>query len=111
MSRLQWLGLFLLTLVLTAPVSHLCGAEHVFWPGGLGTSPRILEWIRQGTLPELAKLGFAEGRNLVLDERDGNADVLGRLAQELVQDKPDAIVPIGSPAVRAASEATSTIPI
>ena len=62
-------------------------------------------------MPELAKLGFEEGRNLILDERDGNADALGRLAQELVQDKPDAIIPIGGPAVRAASQATSTIPI
>jgi putative tryptophan/tyrosine transport system substrate-binding protein len=111
MRRLRWLGLILLSLVLTAPLGPSHAAERVFHLGVLGTSPRLLEWIRQVTVPELAKLGFEEGRNLILDERDGNADALGRLAQELVHDKPDAIIPIGGPAVRAASQATSTIPI
>src|SRR6478736_4606976 len=111
MRRSQWLGLILLSLVLAAPLGPSHAAERVFHLGVLGTSPRLLEWIRQVTVPELAKLGFEEGRNLILDERDGNADALGRLAQELVQDKPDAIIPIGGPAVRAASQATSTIPI
>ena len=97
--------------MLAAPLGPSHAAERVFHLGVLGTSARILEWMRQVTVPELGKLGFEEGRNLVLDERDGNADALGRLAQELVQDKPDVIVPIGGPAVRAASQATSTIPI
>jgi putative ABC transport system substrate-binding protein len=49
--------------------------------------------------------------NLVLDERVGNAATLPQLAKDLVLTRPDAIIAIGPDAVRAAGEATSTVPI
>src|SRR3954451_6327015 len=52
-----------------------------------------------------------QGRNLIVDERAGGADAVERLARELVQDKPDAIIAIGGDAIGAASRATSTVPI
>jgi putative ABC transport system substrate-binding protein len=77
----------------------------------LGSSPATLEYTREVTVPELAKLGFRVGGNLVLDERTGDANVIDALAKELVQLKPDAIIALGGDAVRAALEATSSIPI
>ena len=44
------------------------------------------------TLPELAKLGFSEGRNLVVDERLGDRATMPGLAGEMLLAKPDAII-------------------
>jgi len=61
----------------------------------------------------LRELGYAEGRNLIIDERWAEAHLnrLQRLAGELVQLKPDVIVASGAGAVRAAKRATQHIPI
>jgi hypothetical protein len=40
-----------------------------------------VEAFREVTLAELAKLGFVEGRNLIVDARIGIADALPRLAR------------------------------
>lgn len=77
----------------------------------LGPSPATLEYTREITLPELAKLGFQLGHNLVMEERSGDANAVDGLARELVQTKPDAIIAIGGDAIRAARDATSSIPI
>jgi len=65
--------------------------------------------FRQG----LRELGYVEGRNLVIDYRssDGRADRFPRLAAELVASKVDLIVARGTPATRAAKEATSATPV
>ncbi|MFL6827057.1 MAG: ABC transporter substrate-binding protein, partial [Bradyrhizobium sp.] len=62
---------------------------------------------------ELARLGFPEGKNLVIETKfaNGRPDTLGALAKELVDTHPDVIVAIATPAVAAAQQATSTIPI
>lgn len=61
----------------------------------------------------LAEAGYAEGRNLVIDARfaEGRADALPRLAREIVDAGPDAIVAVGNAAATAAKQATSSIPI
>lgn len=61
----------------------------------------------------LRKLGYVDGRNVTLEWRwvEGRADRFPALADELVQSKVDIIVAGGTQAVRAAKEATSTIPI
>jgi putative ABC transport system substrate-binding protein len=66
---------------------------------------------REYSLPELAKLGFVEGRNLQLFARSGTADTLPKLARELLIDKPEVIIAVGSNAARAAQESTSSVPI
>ena len=62
---------------------------------------------------ELGELGFVEGKNLVVDRRYAEAqlDRLPDIARELVEARPDAIVPLGATATRAAQRATGTIPI
>ena len=65
--------------------------------------------LRQG----LRDLGYLEGQNLVIDWRYqlGGGDRLPTLAAELVRLKPDVIVADVTVAIRAAMQATSTIPI
>jgi putative tryptophan/tyrosine transport system substrate-binding protein len=58
-------------------------------------------------------LGYVEGRDYVIHARYADTDQtrLPVLAKELIGDGVDAIVTFGTAAVRAAKEATSTIPI
>lgn len=50
---------------------------------------------RQIILPELARLGFVDGRNLIFDARVGDLDALPGLMRELLAARPDAIAAIG----------------
>ncbi len=61
----------------------------------------------------LAELGYAEGRNLILEGRyaEGKLDRLPALAAELVALDADVIAAFGGPASSAAVRATKTIPI
>ena len=68
-----------------------------------------LDALRRG----LRDLGYAEGRNLIIEYRsaDGRAERFPDLASELVRLKVDLIVTRGTPAARAAKNATGTIPV
>jgi putative tryptophan/tyrosine transport system substrate-binding protein len=100
-----------LLIMLTAPLGAQMASERVYHLGELAPSASSLEFTRSVTLPELAKLGFIESRNLVVAERVGDAAAMQGLARELLLTKPDVIIAIGPDAIRAASEATSTVPI
>ncbi len=71
-------------------------------------SPQV-EGFKEG----LRKLGWVEGQNVGLDYRYANDKLerLPQLAAELVRLKVDVIVTGGEAGIRAAREATSTIPI
>jgi putative ABC transport system substrate-binding protein len=62
-------------------------------------------------LLELARRGFVEGRNLVVEQRTGPAAQLPVLARGLAEMRPDVILTVGLPAARAAHAATQTVPI
>ena len=62
-------------------------------------------------LPALAREGFVEGRNLVLEVRTGTAAELPALAEELLATKPDAILANGPVAIRAVRASSTTVPI
>jgi putative ABC transport system substrate-binding protein len=68
-----------------------------------------LDALRKG----LRDLGYVEGRNLFIEYRsaDGRAERFPDLASELVRLKVDLIVTRGTPAARAAKDATGTIPV
>ena len=65
--------------------------------------------LRQG----LRQVGYQEGKNIVIEYRyaEGKPDRLPPLAAELIALKVDLIVTHGFPPVRAAKQATTTIPI
>ncbi len=69
----------------------------------------VLDAFRQG----LRELGWIEGRNLAIAYRyaEGRMDRFPELAAEFVSLKVDVIVVSGFPAARAATRATSTVPI
>src|SRR5262245_62938916 len=79
--------------------------------GILAVSTRSVEGFRDVTLAELAKYGFVEGHNLILDARIGSADALPGLARELAASMPDAILAVSVAAIKAIQEATTTLPI
>jgi putative ABC transport system substrate-binding protein len=61
----------------------------------------------------LRNLGYVEGHNLTMEQRQagGELERLPTLAAELVRGEPDVIVALGPSALRAAQQATRTIPI
>ena len=84
--------------------------NRIYRLGHLAHSSNSEASSRQIILPELARLGFVEGRNLVFDARVGEPDALPGLMRELLADRPDAIVAIG-PATALAGAATRNVPI
>jgi putative ABC transport system substrate-binding protein len=68
-----------------------------------------LDALRKG----LREMGYVEGRNLIIEYRsaDGRAERFPDLTSELIRLKVDLIVTRGTPAARAAKNATETIPI
>src|SRR5262245_41395547 len=62
---------------------------------------------------EMKALGYAEGKNLVIDDRsaEGKLDRLPPFLTELIALHPDVIVAVTTPAIAAAQRATSSIPI
>src|SRR5258706_2593073 len=72
-------------------------------------NPANLEAFRQG----LRDLGYVTGANLVLELRDaeGQEEQLPALAAELLRLPVEVLIATGAPAVRAAQQATATIPI
>ncbi|MEO7728820.1 MAG: ABC transporter substrate-binding protein [Burkholderiales bacterium] len=64
-------------------------------------------------LQGLQALGYAEGKTVAIDYRfaEGNADRLPKLAEELVQLKPDVILAFGGDVAPHAKKATGSIPI
>jgi len=67
--------------------------------------------VRTFVLPELAKLGFVDGSNLITDIHVGDVKALPQLAREMVDRAPDAILTVATPSGRAARKATSTVPV
>ncbi len=72
-------------------------------------STRPVEALRRG----LSEHGYQEGRNISIEFRwaEGDYGRLPALAAELVRLKVDVLVAHGTPGIRAAKQATTTIPI
>jgi putative ABC transport system substrate-binding protein len=61
----------------------------------------------------LRELGYTEGKNVVIERRyaEGRLDRMAPFVQEFVQQKVDVILGVNNVIIRAAKEATKTIPI
>jgi putative ABC transport system substrate-binding protein len=68
---------------------------------------------RTAFLRALERLGYVQGRNLVIVYRsaEANMELLAEAAGDLAEQKPDVIFAAGTPAALAAKHATRTIPI
>ena len=79
-----------------------------------GSGPPTTSRFHIGTRKGLRELGYIEGQNLVIESRSigGRGERRPEIAAELVRLKVDVIVTSpGPPAIRAAQQATRTIPI
>jgi putative ABC transport system substrate-binding protein len=78
-------------------------------PGSPSFAAPLIDAFQQG----LRELGWTNGHNIIIERRyaEGKADRLQELTTELVQLNVNIIVTAGEPAIRAAKQATSTIPI
>jgi len=97
-------------LLATPLVPEAQQARKVPRVGILGSAPTpSWEAFRQG----LRELGYVEGRSIVLEYRwlEGAVDRAPAAATELVNLKVDVIVAVNVPVIRAAQQATDTIPI
>jgi putative ABC transport system substrate-binding protein len=74
---------------------------------------RMVEHIVRAFDEGMRELGYAEGRNVVIERRfaDGKPERLPALAAELVQLKVDIIVTGSNPVIDAVKKATATIPV
>src|SRR5262245_27420327 len=79
-------------------------------PGNLESEA---QWHQNPFRQKLDELGWHEGDNIAFAHRaaEGQMDRLPDLAAALVRLRPDVIVTGGTPGVRAAQQATTTIPI
>ena len=77
--------------------------------GDPSTPDPLVEAFRQG----LRDLGYTEGKNVLVEYRytEGKQDPIPSLVAELVQLNVDVLVSPALPAIRAAKQATKTIPI
>jgi len=64
---------------IATPLAAAAG-EKIYRLAELEPSAASLQYTHEVTLPELAKLGFSQGRNLVLDARVGDASAMPDLA-------------------------------
>jgi putative tryptophan/tyrosine transport system substrate-binding protein len=114
MDRRRFLLLTSLAGVVAAPFGDGAqGADRV-WRVGLllGWRPPP-EWIAGGTFfGPMSELGWVDGQNVVFEQRyDERLELLPMLVRELIASRVDVIVASPSEALRAAKEATATIPI
>ena len=102
--------------LLSAPVAAQAQQAGKVWRIGVlssgspsATAVARIDAFKQG----LRELGYVEGQNIAIESRwgAGKYESLPGLAAELVRLKMDVIVTAAVPAIRAAKEATSTIPI
>jgi putative ABC transport system substrate-binding protein len=113
MARAGLLGVLLA--VLFAPGTTDAQPAGKTWRVGvLVASPVPVEnAVHRAFRQRLRELGYVEGQNVAIDWRraDGRLERLPELAAELVRLKADVIVADVTPAIRAAMQATSTVPI
>lgn len=81
----------------------------------------ILQWVthdaldqlQQGFVDALAKNGYRDGENMILDHQNANGDIniANSIASKFVNNKSDVVLAIATPAVQSMQSKTSTIPI
>jgi putative ABC transport system substrate-binding protein len=106
------LGAMLFALCVSAHAQQQKKLPRIGYVSGSGdakTPAPLFDAFRQG----LRDLGYIEGKNIVVEYRaaEGKQDRIPSLVAELVQLKVDVLVSPVGPAIRAAKQATKTIPI
>src|SRR6266508_2545871 len=119
-TSIKWVNekilIWLLTTLFLATVSLVDAQQPkkvprigILTPSHISGRAIFFEAFRQS----LRELGYVEGQNIAVEIRsaEGKSDRLPALARELVSIKVDVIVTSTTPAIQAAKQATTTIPI
>jgi putative tryptophan/tyrosine transport system substrate-binding protein len=113
MRRRDFIKVIASSIIATSPLAARAqDADRTYRIAVLSLSPRTAaNYV--AFFDELRKLGFEEGRNLIVDGRgfDARSDQLPDLAATAVMAHVDALVCGGDAGIRAAQRATQTIPI
>jgi putative ABC transport system substrate-binding protein len=94
--------------VVVGASAHAQEPGRTYRVGMLGVTQ--LDALRRDMLPPLARLGFSEGRNLILEERVGIVEQLPAFARDLIA-RSDVIVTVGFSSLVATGATTRTLPI
>jgi putative tryptophan/tyrosine transport system substrate-binding protein len=109
------LGVALLLAIVAAPLAAAAQpAEKIYRVGILSyAAPDVLQANLTTFRETLRQQGYVEGRNIAFEVRttSGRLDALPELAAELVRLNVDVILAMSPLSIRAARQATSTIPI
>jgi len=113
----KWVGVFTIALAfvfggIEAGAQQPAKIPRIGYVSGTGdpkTPGLQVETFRQG----LRDLGYVEGKNILIEHRytEGNQDRAPKFVAELIQLNVDVLLTTTSPAIRAAKQATKTIPI
>src|SRR5262245_2261603 len=103
------LGALLLALCISAEAQQTKKIPRIGFLAAAGPETSNIELFRRG----LREIGYVEGKNIVVDYRyaEGKGGRFPSLVAELVQLKVDVLVSPAFNAIRAAKQATTTIPI
>jgi putative tryptophan/tyrosine transport system substrate-binding protein len=112
-ARLFWAAVTLLAFTLAVRGAHAQQTSHVPRIGILSPYAVSGSSFQDDLKRGLAERGYVEGATVTYETKfaNGRTDWLPSLANDLMQLKMDVIVTTTAPAVRAAMQATSTIPI
>ncbi len=100
-----------LALMAVGPWGLAQAADRVYRVGVLTPSAGVADKMRATLFPELAKLGFAEGKNLAIEIGSGQTEELPSLARQLAVARSEVVIAVGAAAIRAMKEVASTTPI
>ena len=107
----------LLAIVLALLASLIPGPSQAQTPAKvhriavISPSASAIDAFRSVTLPEIARLGFVEGRNLAVTTHVGLPLRMLELAREALATKPDVVAAVSLVAILAVKEASPTVPI
>lgn len=98
-----------IALVVSAPAPHAQKLPRIGWLGSYSETLPAYQGFRDG----LRELGYVEGKNVIIEARwaEGKLDRLPLLARELANLNVDVMLVGGEDGLKAAKEATATVPI
>ena len=91
--------------------SRALAQDRVYRLAVISPSISSAEEIRAVVFPELARLGFVDGRNLLTSMHVGSPSELSRLGQEAVATRPDVVIASTNAGVTAILEHSRTVPV
>ncbi len=111
MSRREFMKLFGGAIAAWPLLMRAVDAERTYRLGGICITRKAPYIV--AIFDELRSLGLVEGENLIVDWREygQRIDLIPEFAAELAKVPVDVILALGEPAIRAAQQATATIPI